>query len=68
MLDYQQRVIDEEVELTNKIVSLTEFIGSGKSGFLTLDVEDRALLREQLEAMRAYRSILRKRIDRFGSK
>ena len=60
---YQERVIEEQTELTTKIIKLVEFIFSGKASSLPAIQTD--LLIRQLSAMRTYPDILRQRIGTF---
>jgi hypothetical protein len=60
---HQQRVIEEEKALSEKLNKLGEFIHG--SIFAGLSTEDRMLLQEQDDHMRVYVHVLRKRIDRF---
>lgn len=60
---FQQRVVDEEAELSDKLNKLGAFIhGEIFSG---LPEEDRRLLQEQDDHMRRYVAVLRLRIARF---
>lgn len=70
MLDYQQRVIDEKVELDIKLKKLYDFIynPSKNSVFSSLHYIDRDLLIIQYDAMFLYSKSLGKRIDRFIKK
>lgn len=61
---FQQRVVDEEVELTDKLTKLDAFLG-GKI-FMGLPEEDRRLLSEQANHMRCYAVVLQQRIARFA--
>jgi hypothetical protein len=60
-LPYQQRVIDEKVELEAKIIRLTDFLDRDSD----IDQLDRMLLWSQLSSMKTYNSILSMRIARF---
>ncbi len=60
-LPYQQRVIDEKVELEAKITRLTDFLDRDSD----IDQLDRMLLWSQLSSMKTYNSILSMRIARF---
>jgi len=60
---HQQRVIDEEKELSDRIVKLQDFL-LGKVYF-TLPSDERARLREQTVHMIGYRNVLRERIAQF---
>lgn len=61
--DYQQRVVDERVELEEKLLKLQTFLISEKSN--SLDSVDRKLLTRQAAIMLDYSEILSERIDRF---
>lgn len=63
MRTFQQRVIDEEKELSRKIGRLSEFRET--ETFKILPEVDRDHLCRQLEAMIQYRNILGLRIARF---
>lgn len=65
MQDYQQRVLDEQTALADKLVKLTKFI-SASDAFAALPDEDKVLLREQRDHMSAYHDVLRRRIERFA--
>lgn len=60
---YQQRVVDELTELTDKKVKLDIFIQG--EVFPKLELMDQALLRRQLHAMSDYAGTLALRIERF---
>lgn len=60
---HQQRVIDECVALSEKIVALIAFIGS--SFFRTLDDAEQSRMRRQQASMSDYLDILRERIAAF---
>lgn len=60
---FQQRVVDEESELTEKLNKLGEFI-RGKI-FQTLPEAERSRLQEQDGYMRSYVDVLRRRIAAF---
>lgn len=62
---YQLRVLHEKIELDDKIVSLSGFIGSPSHAALP-DV-DKRLLAEQLVVMRRYSALLAERIGRWNS-
>lgn len=63
--DYQQRVIDEQAALADKMAKLNNFIlGIGNPAFKTLDVDEQWDLRAQLEAMWQYYDVLERRIYR----
>lgn len=63
MQPHEQRVIDEQAELEDKLRRLNDF--TKVSTFDLLDSEEKTLLRMQLEVMRTYSSILGLRIARF---
>lgn len=63
MQPHEQRVVDEQAELEDKLRRLNDF--TKVSTFALLDSEDKTLLRMQLEVMRTYSSILGLRIARF---
>lgn len=63
MQPYQERVVVEHKELHDKIDKLIVFIDSDY--FKQLDSDDQSLLKEQLDIMMKYRSILIKRMNRF---
>lgn len=60
---YQQRVMDEMVELNERKSRLDKFIVA--ESFLSLDKTDQGLLLAQSEAMGAYLRILGLRVLRF---
>lgn len=59
MEDYQIRVVQEQSDLQIKIDKLSKFLHSG----IQVRAEERQLLEEQLQHMRAYSTVLLKRID-----
>ncbi len=61
--DWQQRVLDELVELDGRLVKLHEFLQSDKLG--NLDETDLRLLSSQKKAMDVYKAILVSRVGRF---
>ena len=63
MQPYQERVVIEHKELHDKIDKLIVFIDSDY--FQSLDLIDQSLLKQQLDVMMQYRSILLKRINRL---
>jgi hypothetical protein len=63
---HQKRVVDEELELTQRLRSLNEFIGSQQ--YLALDPVERSLLREQSDAMTQYQSCLCRRMGHWVAK
>ena len=64
MQPYQERVVAERDELTDKIVKLLAFIHT-PARWVNLDSAERARLERQLVCMRAYRAILDERIAEF---
>lgn len=62
--DWQQRVIDEQRDLNDKIVKLTGFLFGGDE-LRRVSPEDQDLLREQLTHMQAYSTVLCRRIIHF---
>lgn len=64
MSPHEQRVLTEKEELGEKIVKLSQFIGTSEV-FQGLDAEDQTLLREQWAAMLDYHDILEQRIARL---
>lgn len=63
MQEYQQRVIDEERAIKEKLTALLKFTCT--KAFKSLPFEDKDLLLEQGKAMTFYGEILEKRISRF---
>lgn len=63
LLPHQQRVVDERLELIEKLTKLHEFFKT--SIFNELQKEDQNLLDEQSQIMMNYSDILLKRINRF---
>lgn len=61
---HEDRVVNEERELSDKLNKLGAFIHGEQ--FKALPVEDQALLQEQDDHMRAYADVLRRRIARFS--
>ena len=61
MKEWEQRIINEKEELVKKITKLDEFINSNFA-FDGLCLRDKALLRTQLDIMKAYIAILDARI------
>ncbi len=62
--DWQQRVIDEQRDLNEKIIKLTGFLFGGDE-LRRAFPEDEDLLREQLQHMQAYSAVLCRRIIGF---
>ncbi len=65
MQPHQERVIEEEKELSEKLNKLGEFIHGDV--FHALPDEDKELLQDQDDHIRAYVNVLRKRIERFAA-
>jgi len=63
MSDFQKRVLEESIELGNKITKLGEFLKSDKVG--EIDSDQEALLGIQLVAMQTYQRCLLARIDKM---
>ncbi len=64
--EFQQRVINEQTELSAKMAALNNFIlGIGNPAFKTLDNDEKWDLRSQLDAMWTYYDVLERRITRF---
>ena len=61
---HQQRVVDEQFELSEKLVKLSEFI-DGSPIFGTLPPEERERLVRQAVCMTEYSNILLERIAAF---
>lgn len=63
MQEWQQRIITEYDELSQKILKLVEFVFGEQ--FSKLPTTDQTLLRAQLGAMSSYSAILELRMQRF---
>ncbi len=63
LLPHQQRVVEERMELMNKITKLHEFFKTPV--FAALDETDKDLLEIQSDCMMEYADILLNRINRF---
>ena len=63
MKPHQREVIEERDTLNERIASLAAFTFSAEFG--NCPTSERALLRQQLEAMRRYAYVLTLRIDQF---
>jgi hypothetical protein len=61
MEPHQQRVVDEQSALAEKVVKLAAFISANPT-FKALPEREQALLRQQLQHMDGYRDILVERI------
>lgn len=59
-----QLVVDEALELNERVCSLQNFIEHNKT-FLDFDADDQMLLEEQLGYMKGYLDVLNERIARF---
>lgn len=64
MKDFQQRVIDEKIELDEKLVKLKWFLG-GSTVVSSLPEEEQARLRIQVLVMTIYSDTLGARIKEF---
>lgn len=64
MQDYQNRVIEEQVELSGKIYKLLEFMYNDE--YSSLPAVEQGLLMVQLNAMEQYEKTLKRRIDLFS--
>jgi hypothetical protein len=65
LLPYQQRVVDEKVELDKKANALSDFIGNSPI-FETLDAAEQERLKEQNDVMWQYSEILGARVAAFA--
>lgn len=63
MQPHQERVVEEQKALEEKLIKLGGFLHGDV--FNTLPKEDQDLLVEQNQWMAAYSGVLRKRIERF---
>lgn len=63
---FQERVIQERIDLGEKLIKLNGFMRS--STFTSLDEYEQERLRRQYEAMITYADILEERINRFEQK
>lgn len=64
MEEYQERVLEEQRELSEKIVKLIRFTTTGT--YRELPIEERQLLTSQLHAMTHYNDVLTQRIANFA--
>ncbi|HAS8353333.1 TPA: hypothetical protein I7721_19805 [Vibrio vulnificus] len=64
MQPHQQRVVDEQTDLEDKVTKLNTFIASS-SVFTDLDATQQGLLMAQVGAMNSYLEILNLRIASF---
>jgi uncharacterized protein len=62
--DWRKRVIEERIQLEDRISRLSQFING--EAYRDLEHEDRRLLSEQEQAMVKYSLILKARISRFS--
>lgn len=67
MEDYQERMVNEYRELSNRVVKLKNFI-SNNPLFDKLDKKERYLQAQQLTGMRVYLKALMDRLDHQGIK
>lgn len=65
MLPYQERVVEEKVELDVKIEGLSLFIKSESSAFTSLPHDEQERLQYQLIYMKGYSKVLGERISNF---
>ena len=61
--DYQQRVYDEELDLSKKRALLCDFMHSDK--YVSLSAVDQGLMMVQLAAMDSYLTAINRRIEVF---
>ena len=61
--DYQQRIVDELIELNRRAINLTIFRNS--DSFNQVDSGEQKRLIKQLDIMQSYREILNERINNF---
>lgn len=64
MTTWQDRLVEEDRQLSIKVGALQSFMDSGKD-FKMLSKEDQVLLELQFNYMVAYSHVLARRIDRF---
>ena len=60
---HEQRVVDEKIELKDKVLKLEDFLLKGKPSFI--DEHNWNLLERQLKVMVTYLDILEERISLF---
>jgi hypothetical protein len=65
MQPHEQRVVEEQKELQEKLVKLDDFMGSHT--FTGLEAEDQKLLILQRDYMANYNEVLCARIERFAA-
>jgi hypothetical protein len=63
MREFQERVVDERHDLSEKIKKLTTFFGTRM--FESLDPAERERMERQVGHMEAYRDVLTERINHF---
>lgn len=66
MQPHQQRVIEEQTELDEKIMKLGAFIMAPAGEFEKLHIAERIRLMRQLSIMQLYSQVLEERIAAFG--
>lgn len=65
MQPHQQRVVDEQIELQDKITKLNNFMHIGENFFKFCDEDEQIRLIRQYNAMCAYNDVLKERIANF---
>lgn len=63
MSDFKTRLVEEQVQLEDKLSKLKSFIESDK--FESIDNAQRALLKVQANAMSTYNQCLKERLERL---
>lgn len=63
MSDFKTRLVEEQVQLEDKLSKLKSFIESDK--FESIDDAQRALLKVQANAMSTYNQCLKERLERL---
>lgn len=61
MSDFKTRLQDEKLQLDEKIYKLEPFLSS--EAFTKIDINQQSLLNEQLPIMKAYSTVLAKRLS-----
>jgi len=64
---YQQRVVDEQLELQGRLDRLAMFVTVAESHFKSLGFHEQYLLIRQLELMSGYNDVLKARIAYFDA-
>ena len=64
-MGYRERMLDEQSQLTEKLVKLRQYVATVE--FCGLDERDRQLLSAQSAHMAAYSDVLAQRIARFDT-